>query len=74
MNFKVLKEINIKVNNKRDRFIINFQKFYKNIINKREIFFKKNFLLILNKSFDKNKINKKLINIFRFYKLNVITI
>ena len=74
MDFEVLKEIDIKTNNKRDRFIINFKKFYKNIINKREIFFKDFFLLILNELFDRNKTNKELINIFRFYKLNVIII
>ena len=74
MDFEVLKEIDIKTNNKRDRFIINFKKFYKNIINKRGIFFKDFFFLILNKLFDGNKANKKLINIFCFYKLNVVII
>ena len=73
-DFKVLEEINIKANNKRDRFTINFKKFYKNIINKYEIFFKDFFLLILSKLFDENKINKELINIFYFHKLNTIII
>ena len=74
MNFKVLKEIDIKINNKRDRFTINFKKFYKNAINKRKIFFKNFFLLTLNELFNENKINKKLINTFYFYKLNTIII
>ena len=74
MDFKILKKIDIKTNNKRDRFIVNFKKFYKNIINKREIFFKDFFFLILNKLFDENKINKELINTFRFYKLNAVII
>ena len=74
MDFKVLRKIDIKTNNKRDRFIVNFKKFYENIINKREIFFKDFFFLILNELFDGNKINKKLINTFYFYKLNVMII
>ena len=74
MDFKVLRKIDIKTNNKRDRFIVNFKKFYKNIINKRGIFFKDFFLLTLNKLFNGNKINKKLINTFYFYKPNVIII
>ena len=41
MDFKVLKKIDIKTNNKYNRFIINFKKFYKNAINKYGIFFLK---------------------------------
>ena len=74
MDFKVLKKIDIKTNNKRNRFIVNFKKFYKNTINKYRIFFKDFFFLILSKLFSRNKINKELINTFRFYKSNAIII